>query len=140
MVRARNTPKARGCFLQVYRIDQSDRFAVCRAFYGCMWLLNDGVVAHPEAADLLIAFGDIASEQNAYRPAVESYERAIAVLRKGPHQVKPPAGNRGQPAHGEAEANRVPVGPRGDLHWDEVRLVFRSNNQFGLSFFFSVVS
>jgi hypothetical protein len=37
-------------------------------------LLNDGLVAHPEAADLHIAFDDIA-------------ERAIAALCKGPHHV-----------------------------------------------------
>jgi tetratricopeptide (TPR) repeat protein len=50
-------------------------------------LLNDGLVADPEAADLLCAFGDIESMLNHYEPAVESYERAIAALCKGPHQI-----------------------------------------------------
>jgi hypothetical protein len=51
-------------------------------------LLNEGLVAHPEEADLLIAFGDIASTRNHYEPAAEVYERAVAALRKGPHQIK----------------------------------------------------
>jgi tetratricopeptide (TPR) repeat protein len=50
-------------------------------------LLNEGLVAHPDEADLLIASGDLASMNNRYKPAVESYERAVAVLRKGPHHI-----------------------------------------------------
>jgi tetratricopeptide (TPR) repeat protein len=122
--------QARACFLEVYRIDQSDGFAVCRlielaalagdlqdaehwcdvlsalpdgtvaaiafrarALNSCgraqdAWrLLNEGLVAHPEKADLLIAFGDIASMHNHYKPAAESYERAVTALRKSPHHV-----------------------------------------------------
>jgi tetratricopeptide (TPR) repeat protein len=119
--------QARSHFLEVYRIDQSDGFAVCRlielaaraydlqnaghwcdvlsalpdgsvaaiafrarALNSCeraldAWrLLNEGLVAHPEGADLPIAFGDIAFMHHHYNPAAESYERAIAALRKGP--------------------------------------------------------
>jgi len=122
--------QARSCFLEVYRIDQSDGFAVCRlielaaladdlqdaerwcdvlsalpdgtvaaiafrarALNSCgrledAWrLLNEGLVAHPEEADLLIAFGDVAFMHNHYKPAAESYERAVAALRKSPHQI-----------------------------------------------------
>jgi tetratricopeptide (TPR) repeat protein len=122
--------QARACFLEVYRIERSDGFAVCRlielaalagdlqdAEYWCnvlsalpdgavaaiafraralnscgrahdAWcLLKESLVAHPEEADLLIAFGDIASMQNHYKPAADSYERAVAALRKGPHHI-----------------------------------------------------
>jgi serine/threonine protein kinase len=122
--------QARLCFLEVYRIDRSDRFAVCRlielaavagdlqdaehwcgilsalpdgtvasiafrarALNSCgraqdAWrLLTEGLVAHPEEPDLLIAFGDISSTHNHYKPAAESYERAIAALRKGSHHI-----------------------------------------------------
>jgi tetratricopeptide (TPR) repeat protein len=50
-------------------------------------LLNEGLTAHPDEADLLIAFGDIAYMHNHYAPAGESYERAVAALRQGPHQI-----------------------------------------------------
>jgi serine/threonine protein kinase len=122
--------QARACFLEVYRVDESDGFAVCRlielaalasdledAEHWCDVLsalpdgtvaaiafraralnscgraqnarrvLNEGLVAYPEEADLLIAFGDIASTHNHYKAAAESYERAVAALRKGPHHI-----------------------------------------------------
>jgi serine/threonine protein kinase len=122
--------RARNCFLEVYRTDNSDGFAVCRlielaaiagdlqdAGYWCdvlsalpdgtvpaiafrgralnscgrpqdaLRLLNEGLAAYPEEADLLIAFGDIAYMHNHYAPAAESYERAVAALRKTPHHI-----------------------------------------------------
>jgi serine/threonine protein kinase len=122
--------RARACFMEVYRIDKSDGFAVCRlielaaltgdlqdaehwcdvlsalpdgtvaaiafrarALNSCgreqdAWrLLNEGLVAHPEEADLLIAFGDIAFMHNHHKPAAASYERAVTALRKSPHHV-----------------------------------------------------
>jgi tetratricopeptide (TPR) repeat protein len=122
--------QARACFLEVYRIDKSDGFAVCRlielaalagdlqdaehwcdvlralpngteaaiafrarALNSCgqsqdaLRLLREGLVAHPEEADLLIAFGDIAFTHNHYKPAAESYARAVAALRKSPHHI-----------------------------------------------------
>lgn len=122
--------QARACFMEVYRIDKSDGFAVCRlieltalagdlqdaghccdvlsalpdgtvaaiafrarALNSCgraqdAWrLLNEGLVAYPEEADLLIASGDIAFTHNHHKLAAGSYERAIAALRNSPHHV-----------------------------------------------------
>jgi uncharacterized protein HemY len=50
-------------------------------------LLNEGLAAHPEELDLLIAFGDIAFMHNHFEPAAKLYERAVASLRKGPHHI-----------------------------------------------------
>ena len=49
--------------------------------------VKEGLVAHPEEADLLIAFGDISFMHNLYKSAADSYERAVSALRRSPHHI-----------------------------------------------------